>query len=323
MARITPTLIMSGLLLAATPALGELVLEVEETSEVAGEAVSIGDIARVSGGQPDLRDKVRKLTVHRFEPGSAGWRVSGRALGDALWQAGVSLDEVTTDIPLGARVARRVRQVDGDRVAAAVRKYLRARAEDSQRIEVVFPQGKPVFEGVAPDARLKVAGQGANRVRVRAIAGGEVAASRTVPVKVTRRRQVVVAEGHLAPGTRIESDDVTTALRAAEDSRWSVFGSREEVIGTTVLKSVGDGQPVRRSKLRMAPDVRSGDPVTLVYESDKIRLSAAGLIRQQGAVGEVLAMENRDSGERVYARLTGPKTAKVSRHQRNQRGERR
>lgn len=318
MARRTLSLIMSGLILTATPALGGLTVEVAETSKAVGDAVTLGDIARVRGGENRVREKVRGLTVHRFESGTTGWRVSGRAIGRALWDAGLSLDEVTTDIPLGARVKRQKRKVDGDRVAAAVRKHLRAQAGNGERVDVAFPDGKPAFEGVAEDARLQVAREDEDTVRVRAIAGEEVAASRTLPVKVTRQRQVVVANGHLAPGTRIESDDVTTALRAAEDSRWAVFGSLEEVIGTTVLESVGDAQPVKRSQLRMDPDVRRGDPVTLVYEADKIRLSAAGVVQQQGAVGEVLAMENRDSGERVYARLTGPETAKVSRRHKNQ-----
>ncbi|MEF8794493.1 flagellar basal body P-ring formation chaperone FlgA [Thiohalorhabdus sp.] len=322
MVRRTLSLFMSGLLLASPPALGELTVAVTETSEVPGKAVALGDIAEVRGGRAELRDKVRDLEVHRFDPGSTGWRVSGRAIGSALWEAGVSLDKVTTDIPLGARVERRARKVDGDRVAAAVRRHLRAQAGNGERVEVAFPEGKPAFEGVAEDAQLQVARESEGAVRVRAIAGEEVAASKTFPVSVTRQRQVVVANGHLDPGTRIESDDVTTALRESEASRWAVFDSREDVIGTSLLKAVGDGQPVKRSQLRMAPDVRSGDPVTLVYKSSKMHLSAAGVIREQGAVGEVLAMENRDSGERVYARLTGPDTAKVSQRHSSQQGSR-
>lgn len=311
MARSTLRLIITGLALITTPAMAGLTVKVAETSEVAGKAITLEDIARVQGGDPGFRKEVRGLTVHRFESGSTGWRVSGRAIGRALWDAGVSLDRVTTDIPLGARVERRTRQVDEDRVAAAIRKNLRAQAGDGEHVEVAFPEGPPAFEGVAEDARIQVARAGESRVRARAIAGDKVAASATVPVAITRKRKLVVADSHLDPGTRIESDDVTTDLHAGEAARWAVFGSVEEVIGTTVLEAVGEGQPVKRSQLRMKPDVRSGDPVTLVYESDKIQLSAAGVVREQGAVGEVLAMENRDSGERVYARLTGPETAKV------------
>jgi len=186
MARRTLSLIMSGLLLTSTPALGELTVTVTETSEVAGQAVALGDIAEVRGGRAELRAKVRDLTVHRFDPGSAGWRVSGRAIGRALWEAGVSLDEVTTDIPLGARVERRARKVDGAQVASAVRKHLRAQAGNGERVEVAFPEGKPAFEGVAEDARLQVAREGEGTVRVRAIAGDEVAAEQ--PAEPGRRR---------------------------------------------------------------------------------------------------------------------------------------
>jgi flagella basal body P-ring formation protein FlgA len=312
-------LLAAGLMLVPGSALAGLSVEVADTARVAGAAVTIDDIAEVRGGKAGLRAKVRKLTVHRFQAGETEWRVSGRAIGRALWQAGVALDDVATDIPLGARVKREAREVDAGRVAAAVREHLRAAAGDGERVKVAFPEGTPAFEGLSGKARVRVARDGDDRVRVRVVTGGEVVASRTIPVSVKRQQRVVVARDHLAPGTRIKSGDVEVAFGAPGESRWAHFRSASEVVGTWVLKPVGEGQPVPRANLRMAPDVRPGDPVTLVYESDKLRLSVAGVVRQQGAVGEVLAMENRDSGKRVYARLTGPSTAKVAKRRMSRR----
>lgn len=316
-------LILGGAAALASPAVADLRVAVAKTSQVGGSAVALGDIATVEGGDTALRRKVRKLTVHRYESGETRWSVSGRAIGSALWQAEVALDEVELDIPLGASVKRQAQRLDRERVAAAVRERLAARAPDGAEVEVAFPEGVPAFEGLSGKGRLQVAPQGENQVRIRVSDQGELVASRSIPVTVEHHRRVVVASRNLTAGTRIKAADLKVAERPAAGSQWSVFRSPEKAVGSWVLKPVDKGQVVRRSRLRMSPDVRPGDPVTLVYENDNLRISAPGTVRQSGALGEVVAMENEGSGKRVYARLTGSSTAKVVDRRMSQREERR
>lgn len=300
-------LLLPGALWAAA-----LEVSVQERAKVGQAQVTLGSIAEVSGGDDGLAAKARGVTVHRFGSDESAWRVSGRAVSQALWDAGIGLDQVNLDIPLGAKVVRGTVRLDGERVAQAVTDHLSRGAGEGVRVQVDFPQGPPTIDGLPAKGRIDVAREAEGQVRVRVSVDGEVVASRSVPVTVKQERRVVVAAENLRPGSRIESDQVeVTYHEGSGGDRWSVLTAKAEAVGSWVLKAVAQGQPVKRSHLRLSPDVRAGDPVTLIYGNGKMRITAPGTVRQQGAIGEVLAMENRSSGKEVYARLVGPNKAQV------------
>ncbi|MFA9461470.1 flagellar basal body P-ring formation chaperone FlgA [Thiohalorhabdus methylotrophus] len=309
----TPRLVLTALLLLL-PAVSwgtGLRVAVDERSEVGRTTVTLGSIAEVSGPDAELVRKVRGLEVHRFEAGESSWRVSGRAVGQALWEAGVGLDRVEMDIPLGAQVRRGTVRLSSERVAEAVREQLGRTGGKGVRIRVVFPEGAPAFKGLPAKGRIDVARDGEGQARVRVSVDGQVVASRAVAVELHRERRVVVARENLRPGTRIEPEQVKLAYREAGENRWAYLSESQEVVGSWVMQAIGEGHPVKRSQLRLPPEVRSGDPVTLVYDTPKLRITAPGTVRQQGALGEVLAMENQASGKQVYARLIGSSKARV------------
>jgi flagella basal body P-ring formation protein FlgA len=320
--RILPALMGALLLGLAAPAPAALSVKVAEATEVGAPQVTLGRIAELAGGSPALRRQAEGLVVHRFDGDSQRWRVSGRAVSRALWQADIPLKRVELDIPLGARVTWRMEPIDGQRVKQAITEQLRAGAGDGGRLSVAFPQGLPAFDGLPARGRVNVSREAADRVRVRVSVDGQVAASRSVPVRVARERRVVVAAKDLSAGTRLQPGDLERAYRPVSGSRWSHFRRSEEVAGSWVLRQVPAGQPVQRDHLRMQPDVRPGDPVTLVFEGEQLSISAPGKVRQQGAIGEVLAVENRQSGKAVYARLVDGSTAKVVDRKLSQRGGR-
>jgi len=300
-----------GLLLVAGVAQAAVTVKVADAAEVAGPQVRLGRIADLGGADGALRRKLADVVVHDFQGDSRTWRVSGRAIGQALWQAGVALKRVELDIPLGARVRWRMQPLDGERVKRAIRQQLRARGGDQGRLRVTFPEGLPAFDGLPAQARLNVSRQGDDRVRVRASVDGQVMASRSVTVRTATERRVVVAGRDLSAGTRLAAQDLKVAYRPVAGSRWAHFRRPDKVAGNWVLRAVAAGEPLRRKQLRMAPDVRPGDPVTLVFQGDQLQIAAPGKVRQSGAVGEVLAVENRQSGKAVYARLVDGSTAKV------------
>ena len=304
---VAATLMLFPLLAVA----GKLEVSVRQAAKVGQPVVKLGMIAEVKGQRPERVEKARGVAVHRFEADETRWQVSGRAVSQALWKAGIPLEQIRLDLPLGAVVERGTVSLGSGKVAAAVREQLARDAPPGVRLRVDFPEGAPSFGELPARGRIKVAPEKGGKARIRVTVGGEVAASRSVPIRIRRERKVVVAAENLRPGDRIKADQVKIAYRKAGGSRWAFFRGKKEAVGNWVLQPIAEGRPVRRSRLRLAPDVRPGDPVTLVYKKGKLRISTAGTVRQQAAIGEVVAMENRDSGKEVYARLTGPNIAQV------------
>jgi flagella basal body P-ring formation protein FlgA len=273
--------------------------------------VRLGAIAEVSG-DPKLAQRVGDIAVHRFDDGETRWQVSGRRVGQALWDAGVPLDAVELEIPIGARVARETARIGADEVRQRIRAVAEQRAEENERWRLAFPEGVSAIEGLKERGELRVElSPERGEARVRVVAGGEVAASRRLPVTVDRQRRVVVARKQLSAGSRLQAEDVTTAYRSVDGSRWQYLHDSSRAVGTWVLRAVGKDQPVRRAALRLPPDVRSGDPVSLVVRKGELQISTAGIVRRQAAVGEVIPVQNRDTNKRVFARLVDPSTAVV------------
>ena len=313
----------AGMVLAAfAPAAGALEVAVRENPRVAKEAVTLGAIARLRGDGGDLPGKAATVTVHEFGPSQTQWRVSGRAISQALWQAGISLDRVELAIPLGATVQRRTTRVGSEQVEGAIRSRLQADIPEGQRLRIDFPDGVPAFEDLALAGGLKVLPKGEEAVAVQVRDGDTVVASQRVPVAVQRQRHIAVADSELRSGHKIADGEVRMAWKTVGGDQWRHFEAAADVVDAWLRGSIEEGEPFRRSNLRLPADVRPGDPVSLIFQGDKLRLEAPGTIRQEAAVGEVTAVENRDSGERVYARLIGPNEARVVERKYSQRGTR-
>lgn len=307
----TRLLLFAACLLAVGVARAGVTVAVAEESRVAGDAVRLEAIAEVDG-DPELARRVGGVTVHRFGDGETGWRVSGRRISQALWDAGVALDAVDLDIPLGARVARETARIGAEELRRRIRAAAEERAAEGERWQVSFPEAVNAIEGLSERGELQVElDPEGGEARIRVMAGGEVAASRRVSVSVDRQRKVVVAQDQLSAGSRLEAADVTTAYRSVEGSRWQYLSETSRAVGTWVLRAVGKDQPLRRAALRLPPDVRSGDPVSLVVRQGDLQVSTKGIVRRQAAVGEVVPVQNRDSNKRVFARLVDSSTAVV------------
>lgn len=115
-----------------------------------------------------------------------------------------------------------------------------------------------------------------------------------------------VAEGgEFVPFARVmiyAGEIVTEAM--LEDRRASVRAgapalphiSREQVVGRVARRSFLPGQPMSLAGLREPEVVHSGKPVTLIFRSGDLVITARGLAVQGGAVGEVVSVQNAESG---------------------------
>jgi flagella basal body P-ring formation protein FlgA len=68
-----------------------------------------------------------------------------------------------------------------------------------------------------------------------------------------------------------------------------------------VMRAIGTGQPIAQSDLRVVPTVRKGAPVTMVYQSGALRLTAPGEALSDGAAGESIAVRNLQSKKQLQA----------------------
>ena len=161
-------------------------------------------------------------------------------------------------------------------------------AGDGALLEVVLPDeiDRPGPRALPVQCRVD------GRVAARGLASVMVRASVTVwvPVRPLTRGEVVTTND-LRPEPRLFDRTPARLFEGPGDSTW------------TAATNVEAGRVLRATHLRREPDVRSGDPITLISRHGDAAVRIAGRARRAGNVGEQILVLNPITGAVVRAVL--------------------
>lgn len=76
-------------------------------------------------------------------------------------------------------------------------------------------------------------------------------------------------------------------------------------------RPVGAGQPILVSNMEIVPAVGRGQPVRLIYQGRNVRLQTTAKALADGAIGEMITVENETSGRTVQAVVVSQDTVAV------------
>lgn len=111
-----------------------------------------------------------------------------------------------------------------------------------------------------------------------------------VPIRPLERGETVTRDD-LKPEPRLFDRTPARLFEGPGESRWTAAASLEA------------GRVLRATHLRREPDVRSGDPVTLISRHGDAAVRIAGKARRAGNVGEQILVHNPITGAVVRAVL--------------------
>ena len=86
---------------------------------------------------------------------------------------------------------------------------------------------------------------------------------------------------------------------------------RELVIGKKLLTNIGPHQPINLRNLEKPSLIKRGDPVTIIYQEEGIRLNARGEAKEDGAQGDRIRIKNIDSKKSILCRVVDSQTVEV------------
>ncbi|MFO7686476.1 MAG: flagellar basal body P-ring formation chaperone FlgA [Desulfobacterales bacterium] len=90
-----------------------------------------------------------------------------------------------------------------------------------------------------------------------------------------------------------------------------VMTDAEDIIGKRARRNIDAGELLRADLIEMPPLVKRGDMVTIVAESEGIRVTATGEVKSDGLRGERVKVVNLDSNKRLTAQVVDKKTVLV------------
>jgi flagella basal body P-ring formation protein FlgA len=123
---------------------------------------------------------------------------------------------------------------------------------------------------------------------------------------------VVVAQRPLVRGAVIRADDVQLQPLATAEKLTGALHSIDEAVGHELVRPVGTGAAVLTECLRAPLAVHRGEVVTVFAESGSIRIRTNARAREEGSVGDLVAVESLLSNRATYyARVSGIREVEV------------
>jgi flagella basal body P-ring formation protein FlgA len=309
-----PVLLTVVLLLACAPDLGAEPGRIvfREQARILGEEMTLGELARLSGGCTALAD----LPMGRSPmPGKA----------TALKRLQV-LNKLAAVVPQGAAevscpesvlILRRHQVVSRAQMVEALRAQLERRlaagggevrlSEFRVTEEPLVPEGSLWLVYELPEATERLLGS-VNLPLVVKVDG--VAARRLhTAARVALWREVVCAAREIRRHEIVGGADLR--LERREVSGLEPLLDPERALGKRAERRIEAGSVLARGDLEEPPALARGDAVTILLESGPLTITTRGMVREGGRVGDVVRVLNTDSKREVLAVIADGATVRV------------
>jgi flagella basal body P-ring formation protein FlgA len=297
----------------------------------AGQVVTLGDIADIGAIDAQQAAVLAAIELFPAPPSPEEKTVRVREIQDLLLLRGVNLAEhqftgsseivvhaaasrprVAPQRPVSPAEVQRIKH----RLCEAIAKYLNERSAGQQDLAVEFELSEAnarLF--VDSSAPLQVAGgiapwTGPQQLEI-ATSGRHGSARVTISATVHVIAPIVVVLHAMGRGDVIRDGDVALQKLASADKLPGTLHAPEQAIGHELLRAVGAGMPVTSDALRQPLSVHRGEVVTVLARSGGIRIRTNARCREDGSVGELVAVESLSNRTAYYARVSGKREVEV------------
>jgi len=293
-------------------------ITLKESVELAGPNVTLAQAAAEINPPND--------TIAAVDLGPVPWPGSRRFIDAtvvkiALYREGFDLNKISIQ-GRSCVVTTKTITISGEEIAEAARKLLVERLpwnEENVAIEIEqAPEDKSVAAGAGtPVLSASMAGHTTPRGRANVIVTGIIDQTpifkTTVAFNVHVFETIVVAARDIARGEKLTDDNIV--LRRMEVSGFapdSIFTATGQLAGLKAARVIRTGMPLTRQVVIVPPVVRRGAVVNIVFQTDSIRLTARGIAREDGAPGDIIKVQNVDSGREISGEVQPDGSVSVS-----------
>ncbi|MFO0982171.1 MAG: flagellar basal body P-ring formation chaperone FlgA [Planctomycetota bacterium] len=290
----------------------EVVLD--QQALVARAVFTIGDVAELSPADHPLRAAVLAIPLGPAPRPRATRIVTTQGVLFALQDHGIDLARVKISGAVECQVAVRPSVLKGEDLLERAKAYLAAEIKTTDPYELEAPDAPPdidlpAFED-APVIRFdhgkNPVAAGPVRVSVAVDVGGQTYTRIALTFRLRLFADVYVAASFIARGTTLVSAPIVPARVERSVMRGEPLVSLEQLNGLVARRDVREGEMLCLEDGVRPIVLKSGDPVTIVVTRGQLTITAKGQARGDGAVGDLVAVQNLDTKRVLKARIDGP-----------------
>ena len=314
--------LLALLLLTATilPAVGSEPTRVKflDKAQINGEEILLSDIARITGGDSLLNQKLSDIIVGRAPLPGNSRRIERGTIHTRLKQNRIDPADLVLEMPDAISVSRSCVTVRAEKIKAMVSDYITKNLLNGnpdaaiKSIQVSdnlrLPVGTVSYEVSAPRNRDLV---GQVPFAVNFNVNGKLYKKVWANVSIEVLAEVVITSKPLGRHKPITEDDIMVLKMDLAKVPSDVITDPEAVLGKRTRRAIGSKTVLRAILVEFPPLVRRGDVVVIVAETQGLKITALGQVKKKGALGDRIPVMNFDSKKVLYARVMDANTVKI------------
>lgn len=133
-----------------------------------------------------------------------------------------------------------------------------------------------------------------------------------VPVKVSILRKVLVTKNALKKGTSLTNDDLYFLELDAQKLKQGYFTDATKLVGLVSKKDIQPNTPLNPQDIELAKAVFKGQQVHIIATSGNLKISMGGIAMHDGAVGDMIKVQNTRSKKIIEAQVSGKKQVTIT-----------
>ena len=293
-------------------------LTLKEAVVVDQDAVRLSDIADLSGVDPFQRKTLGAIVVAGSpQPGQTRF-VGIDYIRIRLKKAGVDTGSLFYNGSEDVRITRRASALPAARIQRAVETAIRNRMpwknEDVTISDITFddtihlPTGTLTYR-IVPKRNEDFLGR--TILALHLFVDGEPVRRLWVNATVSVTSDVVTVIRPLGKNQPIKPADLSVERRDLAALPSDTISRIEDAMGNRTTRMIYPNTVLQTSMISSPPLVKRGDMVKIVANAGAMTITATGMVKQQGCIGETVRVVNTDSKRIITARVTGPGAVEV------------
>lgn len=295
-------------------------IELKSTAEVAGSDILLGEIAKISGDNPDGIQKLSEISVGRSALPGYSRKVQMDYIRIKIRQ--INYDDKTYELT-GAKemdVLTKAENITGADIAStAVNKLTESLSGAGTEVSISpeslprdfkIPTGQVSFNVKLPNSTIL-----SNRMTaaVEILINGTIYNTVYVPLLIKMTGDVLVAAKQISLHSEITPDSYKIQEMDLCNLPRDVLKSNDNLDGMRSRKIILPDSPITASSVEYIPVIKMGSTVTAIVKSGDIIVIWAGMVaRQDGQIGSVIRIQNPGSRKELLGEIIDKNSVKIN-----------
>ncbi|MFH1625983.1 MAG: flagellar basal body P-ring formation chaperone FlgA [Pseudomonadota bacterium] len=291
---------------------------IREKSTITEEMIRLGKISDIKGDDLSLNQKLETLVIGRSPLPSKSRHIDKEYIEVRLKQNKIDLSMVDIRYPERIEVCRDYLRIPKSRTEEIIGNYIHKKMpwnKESVRIkminassDLILPKGNLTYEVVPPKYWDFM---GRTSIPVVFTVNDTFQKKIWVTVEIEVFGDVLVSSIPLEKYRIVSREDVHVKRMNLADLPRGMITRLEDVIGKRTKAPIAANFVITANLLDVPPVVKRGDLVTIVAETDILKVTTPGEAREDGLNGEIIRVLNITSRKEVYGRVVNFSTVKV------------